>query len=60
MIKDSGTVNGDASANGTATSTTNGITAGGKNEDPGGGRKTGIRCVIATGSVDLNVRVFAS
>jgi len=30
-----------------------------KTDDSGGGVK-GIRCVIATGSVDLNVRVFAS
>ncbi|KAI9717128.1 MAG: protein with putative role during mitosis [Candelaria pacifica] len=31
----------------------------GKKDDPGGG-KVNIRCVVATGSVDLNVRVFAS
>ncbi len=31
----------------------------GKKDDPGGG-KVNIRCVIATGCVDLNVRVFAS
>ena len=60
VIKDSGIVNGDAGANGAAASTTNGVTTGGKKEDPGGGGKIGIRCVIATGSVDLNVRVFAS
>ncbi|KAI9816131.1 MAG: protein with putative role during mitosis [Thelocarpon impressellum] len=34
--------------------------AGAKKEDPGGGKTASIRCVIATGSVDLNVRVFAS
>ena len=41
------TANGDA----------NGLTNGVKKEDPGGGGK--IRCVIATGCVDYNVRVFA-
>ena len=35
----------------------NGVVNGTKKEDPGGGGK--IRCVIATASVDLNVRVFA-
>lgn len=35
----------------------NGVAATGKKEDSGGGGK--IRCVIATASVDLNVRVFA-
>ncbi len=35
----------------------NGVVNGAKKEDPGGGGK--IRCVIATASVDLNVRVFA-
>jgi platelet-activating factor acetylhydrolase IB subunit alpha len=44
-------VNGDA--NGTAT-----INGTSKKGEPGG--KLNIRCVIATGSVDLNVRVFAS
>jgi len=38
---------------------TNGDAAGGRKDDPGGGKES-IRCVIATGSVDLNVRVFAS
>jgi len=39
---------------------TNGDTGpGGKGKDDPGGKET-IRCVIATGSVDLNVRVFAS
>ena len=33
--------------------------AGGKGKDDPGGQET-IRCVVATGSVDLNVRVFAS
>lgn len=33
--------------------------AGGKGKDDPGGQET-IRCVMATGSVDLNVRVFAS
>lgn len=64
IIKDGGDVNGDGGgANGSATPTalTNGITTtAGKKEDPGGGSKIGIRCVIATGSVDLKVRVFAS
>ena len=32
----------------------------GKKEDPGGGGKEGIRCVIATASVDMCVRVFAN
>ena len=41
------TANGDA----------NGLTNGVKKEDPGGGGK--VRCVIATGCVDYNVRVFA-
>jgi platelet-activating factor acetylhydrolase IB subunit alpha len=52
IIKDGSQPNGDA------TSMVNGN--GGKREDSGGGRKEAIRCVIATGSVDLNVRVFAS
>ena len=43
-----GNVNGNTAVNGVA----------GKKDDPGG--KVNIRCVIATGSVDLNVRVFAS
>lgn len=33
--------------------------AAGKGKDDPGGQET-IRCVMATGSVDLNVRVFAS
>ena len=43
---------GGANANG-------GGGGGGKRDDPGGVTES-IRCVIATGSVDLNVRVFAS
>ena len=40
---------------------TNGDVPGGKKDDPGGGAVTEtIRCVIATGNVDMNVRVFAS
>ena len=35
----------------------NGVT---KKDDPGGGTKETIRCVIATGSVDLSVRIFAA
>jgi platelet-activating factor acetylhydrolase IB subunit alpha len=50
IVKDVPAVNGDT--NGT---TTNGTA---KKDDPAG--KVSIRCVIATGSVDLNVRVFAS
>ncbi|EEH48771.1 nuclear distribution protein PAC1 [Paracoccidioides brasiliensis Pb18] len=67
IIKDAGVVNGDdtstaASANGgaLAASAINGVVPTGKKEDPGGGPMMGIRCVIATGSVDLKVRVFAS
>lgn len=53
MVKDGGLVNGlgekgKEMVNGT------------KREDSGGGGKETVRCVIATGSVDLNVRVFAS
>lgn len=60
--KDAGAVNNTneaTDANGTAAPTANGVTAA-KKDDPGGGGKVAIRCVIATGSVDLNVRVFAS
>ncbi|EEQ85140.1 protein with putative role during mitosis [Blastomyces dermatitidis] len=63
IIKDAGGmgVNGDINGGGSlALSGVNGIIPGSKKEDPGGGAKLGIRCVIATGSVDLNVRVFAS
>ena len=37
----------------------NGADPGKGKDDPGGVRES-IRCVLATGSVDLNVRVFAS
>ena len=47
IIKNSSTANGDATA------------ASSKKDDPGGSKES-IRCVIATGSVDLNVRIFAS
>lgn len=50
MVKDIPTVNGDTNG-----AVTNGTT---KKDDATG--KISIRCVIATGSVDLNVRVFAS
>jgi platelet-activating factor acetylhydrolase IB subunit alpha len=50
-----GAANGDTGSNGSAVAgSTNGV----KKDDAGGGK--GIRCVIATGSVDLNVRIFAS
>ena len=39
---------------------TNGTTNGTLKKDDPGGMKETIRCVIATGSVDLNVRVFAA
>jgi len=48
VVKDAPATNGENGA------TPNGV----KKEDPAG--KVSIRCVIATGSVDLNVRVFAS
>ena len=39
----------------------NGAGSTGKKDDPGGGAVIEtIRCVIATGNVDMNVRVFAS
>lgn len=53
LIKDGG-VNGEA-ANGASGAAPNGV-----KEDPSAGNKVSIRCVVATGSVDLNVRVFAS
>ncbi|KAJ9203127.1 hypothetical protein DTO166G4_5539 [Paecilomyces variotii] len=52
MLKDAA-ANGEASTNGSSTPVTNGA----KKDDP---NKLAIRCVIATGSVDLSVRVFAS
>ncbi len=50
VVRDAGPVssNGDVPVNGV-----------GKKDDPGG-NKLNIRCMIATGSVDLNVRIFAS
>ncbi|KAJ5733908.1 Nuclear distribution protein nudF 1 [Penicillium malachiteum] len=51
LMKDTG-ANGDAGANGTAS---NGV-----KEDPNAANKMSIRCVLATGSVDLKVKVFAS
>ena len=44
-----------------APATTNGEVNGTvvKKDDPGGAKES-IRCVIATGSVDLSVRVFAA
>jgi platelet-activating factor acetylhydrolase IB subunit alpha len=51
LYKEAPPTNGEA--NGALTNGTSG-----KKDDPGG--KINIRCVIATGSVDLNVRVFAS
>ncbi|CEO59831.1 Putative Nuclear distribution protein PAC1 [Penicillium brasilianum] len=53
LIKDS---NGAAGANGSADS----ATANGAKDDPNAASKMSIRCVLATGSVDLKVRVFAS
>ncbi|KAK4971938.1 Lissencephaly-1 [Elasticomyces elasticus] len=52
IVKDAPPTNGE----------TNGTNAKRKEESGGGGGGAGvcIRCVIATGSVDLNVRVFAS
>lgn len=68
VLKEPAVVNGDANGIGTGasgTSTPNGVlpsASSGKKDDPGGNMmsKETIRCVIATGSVDLNVRVFAS
>ncbi|KAK2757660.1 protein with putative role during mitosis [Arachnomyces sp. PD_36] len=58
LVKDAGLVNGDGAANGAPASPSVKSLAASKKEDAGAGK--GIRCVIATGSVDLNVRVFAS
>ncbi|KAJ5976261.1 Nuclear distribution protein nudF 1 [Penicillium waksmanii] len=52
LIKDTG-ASGDDGANGTDT-------ANGTKEDPNAASKMSIRCVLATGSVDLKVKVFAS
>ncbi|KAL1988362.1 hypothetical protein VTN96DRAFT_10045 [Rasamsonia emersonii] len=57
LVTDGASANGESGANGLSTPTS--VTTNGKKEDSGGGGK-GIRCVIATGSVDLNVRIFAS
>ncbi|KAJ5730762.1 uncharacterized protein N7483_005270 [Penicillium malachiteum] len=51
LMKDTG-ANGDAGANGTSSN--------GAKEDPNAANKMSIRCVLATGSVDLKVKVFAS
>jgi platelet-activating factor acetylhydrolase IB subunit alpha len=50
IIKDVPATNGD----------TNGTLTNGTAKKDDAARKVNIRCVIATGSVDLNVRVFAS
>ena len=57
IYKDAGTVNG-SSVNGIVANG-GGTTATGRKDDMGHSKPT-IRCVLATGSVDLNVRVFAS
>lgn len=54
LIKDGG-VNGEAAANGASGEAPNGV-----KEDTNAGNKVSIRCVLATGSVDLSVRVFAN
>lgn len=51
IVKGAAAVNGDGDKNGT-----NGVLAAKK----GAGDDVQIRCVIATGSVDLNVRIFAN
>ncbi|KAJ5082936.1 hypothetical protein N7532_011979 [Penicillium argentinense] len=53
LIKDAG-ANGDAGANSSADA------ANGPKEDPNTPAKMSIRCVLATGSVDLKVKIFAS
>ncbi|EAS36333.3 nuclear distribution protein PAC1 [Coccidioides immitis RS] len=60
IINESGLVSGEGGINGQGTPSMNGVSISttSKKEDTGGGGK--IRCVIATGSVDMNVRVFAS
>ncbi|KAJ5379841.1 Nuclear distribution protein nudF 1 [Penicillium cataractarum] len=55
LIKES-SANGAAGTNGSAESST----ANGAKDDPNAASKMSIRCVLATGSVDLKVRVFAS
>ncbi|KAF7115791.1 hypothetical protein CNMCM5793_003431 [Aspergillus hiratsukae] len=56
LIKDAGT-NGESETNGTpaATGAANGV-----KPDPNSANKISIRCVIATGSVDRKVRIFAT
>ncbi|KAN0083648.1 WD40-repeat-containing domain protein [Elaphomyces granulatus] len=58
LITDGSVLNGEPGAGEPATPTA--IMANGVKKDDSGGGVKGIRCVIATGSVDLNVRVFAS
>ena len=48
----------DVQVNGDSSSTAGSSAANKKKEEDAA--KAGIRCVIATGSVDLNVRIFAS
>lgn len=55
LVKDAGT-DGEVNANGQSAPHTNGAVK----EDTNGVGNQLIRCVIATGSVDLSVRVFAS
>jgi platelet-activating factor acetylhydrolase IB subunit alpha len=55
LIKDS-SANGAAGANGSAEP----AASNGTKDDPNAASKMSIRCVLATGSVDLKVRVFAS
>ena len=53
-----GVVKGPVVTNGEGINGTAGV---GKKDDPAGGAVTeSIRCVIATGNVDMNIRVFAS
>lgn len=55
LVKDGG-LSTDPGANGASGSTApNGV-----KEDPNAASKVSIRCVLATGSVDLSVRIFAS
>ena len=56
IIKNDVPTEGEAEANGGAP-LTNGVTSGKKDESGGQGK---IRCVIATGSVDLKVRIFTA
>ena len=55
MIKETAP-NGEAGANGTPeTGASNGV-----KDDSKAATKVSVRCVLATGSVDLKVKVFAS